>query len=462
MHYIINTSINNPLKLKQKYYYKVVNRFSGINTFYASHEKDIGNSDVCSNLTTKPQTDNKSENNKIITYSIYNYLHTNDPYYYPYRSVIVAVPENQVLAFSPPKSIPFQQFFKTNPYLHYDIIINEWIEGVMINLFFDQRTQSWEISTKGSINGNYVYKPRTISGLNNPKESSETSIIYSLKPKTYYQMFLEALSENIHKKLNDVVIFKNFPKQYSYSFVLQHPDIHILLNKITPRVYLVSIFEIDSQTTVNNSINHITYISPNIYEKWGLFSNILGVLHFPQRYDLEFDNYTQIIEKMSSLRTQMNTLGIVLTNSITGERTTIRNMTYDKINSSLKMYPVNQYQYLCLYKIKKVDEFLLKYPGYKNAFDIFEEEYNYFITNLHNTYYMVYIKKSLKKKDISQKYLSHIYKLHYEVYLPSLSNGEIKIINKKEIREYFNKFEPHQQLYYLNYERRKHAFNIIE
>uniref|UniRef100_A0A6C0DPQ7 Uncharacterized protein n=1 Tax=viral metagenome TaxID=1070528 RepID=A0A6C0DPQ7_9ZZZZ len=417
MHYKIDASINNVLKIKQKYYRKSLSQCAGSGT-------------------------------GGVSYSIYNYIKNNisgnDFDYYPYRSIIMSSPENRVLAFSPIKSITFQQFCKVNPYFNNDIIVNEWIEGTMINLFFDERIQSWEISTKSSVGGDYVYKPYN------------TSTILSSAPtkfKTYYKMFLEALLEDVEKPLNDIAVFSNFSKKYSYSFVLQHPDNHILLNIAKPRLYLVNVFEMEHNT------NRVAYISPIVYENWGMFSDIQGVILFPKRY--KFNTYDEIVEKMGVLRSKIDSAGIVLTNSLSGERTTIRNKSYDKLYSLLKVYPVNQYQYLCLKKVNKVEEFLSKYPSYRIVFDRFEQEYNHFITNVHNSYYMFFVKKNIRKEDLTTKYIYHIYKLHHEIYLPSLSSVDKRKITKPVIREYFQNFEPHQILYYLNYERREHVMGWV-
>ena len=195
-----------------------------------------------------------------------------------------------------------------------------------------------------------------------------------------------------------------------------------------------------------------------------MFSNLQGIIHFPKRYSCYF--YSQVLKLVTMEKTKMDCLGIMITNSITGERTTVKNRVYDTIRSSLINFPINHYQYLCLFRINKVDDFLLKYPSYTLAFSRFERHYKRFITNVHNSYYSYYVNKTGRAGDISDKYLYHIHKLHSEVYLPSLASSGLnkttnrKVINKEAIREYFKQYEPHQLLYYLNYERRNHSLSF--
>ena len=83
-------------------------------------------------------------NHRIIRY-IKDKLETPEDYsmYGKYRSVI-ANKDNFVIAFSPPKSVKYSEFIKRNDVQ--DVIVEELVEGTMINLFFDEFKQEWELS----------------------------------------------------------------------------------------------------------------------------------------------------------------------------------------------------------------------------------------------------------------------------------------------------------------------------
>jgi hypothetical protein len=107
------------------------------------------------------------------TYKIYNYdksiLSSLDNFHDKYRSVVFSYPENKLLSFSPPKSIEYFAFVEKYSKIigelgepvQKNITATEKIEGISINLFYDHRIQSWEISTKTNIGGNYWYFPNS-------------------------------------------------------------------------------------------------------------------------------------------------------------------------------------------------------------------------------------------------------------------------------------------------------------
>jgi hypothetical protein len=110
--------------------------------------------------------------------------------------------------------------------------------------------------------------------------------------------------------------------------------------------------------------------------------------------------------------------------------------------------PNLQYHYLVLYRIGKVTEFLSFFPMYKKIFYRFYTAYHNFITEVHEGYLSYYIKK--ESKQIDKRYFIHVSKIHHEIYLPSLATNEKKKITHRVVREYFDKFEPGEVLYYLN------------
>jgi hypothetical protein len=184
-----------------------------------------------------------------------------------FRSIITNE-NNKILCFAPPSLLEINKFFEKYPSSltsHDNILINELIEGTMINLFYDERISSWEISTRSILKANNWYYKINYADDNN------------IKQKTFRQMFMEQffVNENEPRDINN--IFNLFSKNYCYSFVLQHPDNHIVLNIESPKVYLVAVYEL-----LNN--NNIKFISPFSYEKWECFEN--NKICFPYQFFL--------------------------------------------------------------------------------------------------------------------------------------------------------------------------------
>jgi hypothetical protein len=264
---------------------------------------------------------------------------------------------------------------------------------------------------------------------------------------TFRKMFLEALGGHEQNDINDLECLQDLSKEFCYNFVLQHPANHIVLRIISPLLYLVSVYHLHE--------NVATEIPINVYEKWECFSG--EQIQFPRRFEEESD-YDQLEAKYCSVNSPYNKVGLMFTNIKTGMRAALENPTYKEVKELRGNNPNLQYQYLCLLRIGKVMDFLLYFPQYKPIFYRFYKEYQEFITNVHQSYISYYIRKS--GQTISKKYFPLIYKLHHEVYLPSLAEGKEKIIMRRgEIGKQLGQLLPSELIYYLNYN--KEEANIV-
>lgn len=214
-----------------------------------------------------------------------------------YKSVILSCPEKDVLCFSPPKSFHYEQFIKKYPEINDTILINEFIEGTMINLFYDYKTSKWLISTRKRIGG----KNRITSHF---KEN-----------KTFYQLFLESLSANNDDELSELPFIKILPMSYCYSFVLNHME-------SKPISHLVSVYKIYFDNTIK-------FILPTEYEKWKIFENVVGLIQFPNRIE-NYDTYDSLNDYYNDIHNNCHSKGCVITHLKTGERTKIINIEYSK------------------------------------------------------------------------------------------------------------------------------------
>ncbi len=374
------------------------------------------------NITIRKKTINTGKRK----YNVYNYdkskLDKDDTEAIKYRSVLFD-DNNKLLSYSLPKSKKYDEFIKNNNLNDEDLLITEIIEGTMINLF--NNGDKWEISTKSSVGGEYFYY-RNGYDKDYGKE----------KQLTFKKMLYDCL--RISDDNEFIRITEDLSKDICYSFVMQHPDNHIVLNNVDMNLYLVAAYKINE--------NKAEYILFNELINMDCIKTMMEFIKLPKIIN-KLENYKEMELKYTKENNEL-IVGLMYLNEKTGERCHIINDGYKKRKDIRGNNPNLQYQYLCLKKIGKVKEFLEYFPQYKDLFYKFYIEYKNFLTNIHQSYLTYYIQKN--KERVSKKYFYHIYKIHHNIYLPSLKIGK-KIMNKGEIFNYFEDYDPIQQLYYLNY-----------
>lgn len=353
-----------------------------------------------------------------------------------YRSVILSHPEEELLSFSPPRSISKSQFHTAYPDITSDKLqITEIIEGTLIHLFYDKRIQSWEIATRGAVGGQYHFFDK------NTKDKRKTT--------TVYDMVLDALRLSRSSSLNDYL--DGMPKSYSYSFVLQHPENHIILPIRRPCLYLVGVYDIMPVSMCLVSIPQF------IYERFLCFIDI-PTIQFPRLYtlgDFSVNSFNDLDEKYNSIHIPFSKykIGLMITHLPSGNRCVIRSPVYEEIYKIRYLNTDLQYQYLCLRYIGRVSDFLSYFSQYKGDFYRFYEQTRDFLENLHASYMSFYVLKTGVPCNL--KYWPYIRRLHRDIYLPSLKTGVEKSITRGVVHEFMNKIRPEEWLHILNYEQRK-------
>ena len=345
------------------------------------------------------------------------------------RSVIINN-ANKVVGFAPPKSLHADTFIQKYPdHKTCDsIVAEEFIEGTMINVFFDPSiglTGGWEISTRNTV-------------------GATSSFYKSPHAKTFRQMFMEAASEN---KLD----INKLETDMCYSFVLQHPENRIVVPFSKPDLYLVGVY------LINNLQDNITVYFNDHQEYKYFFDELKTTVKFPQKYD--FNKYSELIEKYGSMNTSYDIVGVVIHNKSTGERCKIRNPVYEQVRSLRGNQPKLQYQYLCLRKEGKVKDFLKFYPENKSEFSAFRDQVHLFTNTLYANYVSCYIKKEKPLIEFSEQYRTHMFNIH-QLYMNDLREKRL-FINNTSVQKYVNELHPSLLMYCLNFPMRKRNVDTI-
>ena len=343
------------------------------------------------------------------------------------RSVIYSHPGHNLLSYSPGQSITNNSFTDQFDYKWSDIYVNEFIEGLMINLFYDYRYNKWEIATKGAVGGEYGFFSKNVS-----KQKCNQTIL---------SMFVDAFCTKGNKIMN-IEALAYFSKQYSYSFVLRHPDNPIIYPIQFASLYLVAVYDINRKDRSTTSIPH------GIFQSWAFLQNT--PILFPRQLLVNESN--DLHKHLSVIDDNTKTIpGYVATHMSSGKRSIFYHPTYTSMLKLFKVDPHFVYHYLCLRRMDLVKAYVVAVPTFRKMFYRFKEHCDEFIENLHTAYLVKFVWRNEKK--VSNKYDKYATAIHREIYIPSISKTRVTI-TRKVIRDYVMSKPPGEILYSLFYEKR--------
>jgi hypothetical protein len=368
-------------------------------------------------------TDLKNEVFRIVKYNKNMLNNDNIPTCGLFRSVVVNS-DNKVVSFSPPKSINTDLFIQNHDSDKFQsLVAEEFVEGTMINVFWDYKNTLWEFSTRSTV-------------------GAQSAFFKTQNAKTFRAMFLEAAS---HNKLDLNALDKNL----CYSFVLQHPENRIVVPFKQPQLYLISTYMIDNEDQSN--------IKVCVVDRADFFTHHPNTtVKMPTTYN--FSTYTDIILKYASMSTSYDILGVTIYNNNTGERTKIRNPVYEQVKQLRGNQPKLQYQYLCLRKEGKVGDFLKYFPEYKKDFASFRDQLHLFTNTLFANYISCYIKKAKPLIEFPDQYRTHMFNIH-KLFLNDLKEQKLYVTNTVVIK-YVNNIHQSLLMFCLNFQLRKHNVDL--
>jgi|SaaInlV_150m_DNA_3_1039698.scaffolds.fasta_scaffold01896_2 hypothetical protein len=307
-----------------------------------------------------------------------------------YKLVIYSYPEKELVCYSPPKTMITTEFMAHYPEITSNIVIQEYIDGVMLHLFYDKRCDVWRI-VSGEDTHNIIEQFKSIFHMN---ETNHSPVLDYLNTSNCYTFIFNANAENDRK------------------------------------FYLVSVYEL-----INNIVR---YIPVSEYENDSFLRDIEGIIYFPKQYDVSCYNDLLFYE---------NNIGYVLTDTNNGIHTKMicPNYSTQKALSTIDSYYI--YEYLCVRRIDKLYEYNQIHRNTKSLRYQIHNEYERVITQLHNYYANKYIHK--RKISIPEKYIRYLALFHKRIYISSLKKKNKMNVTRSRIKEYLNRMDPIEILYLL-------------
>ena len=362
------------------------------------------------------------------------------------RSVVLDQ-HGKIMAYSPPKCVVPTADELNSRFSDENIIVEEFVEGTMINVFYhkpngQEEGAGWDVATKSCVGGNIVFhsvakKPEPTASTIEATESESVE-----QKKTFRRMFLECM--------NAVGLdFDALCKDCSYSFVMQHPNNHIVRDITKPALYLIAVYKADNESLVIEEQccdEHLARINASTTE--GTTSTSVKLPHRFTGAGLH-----ELKEQYVSLNAPYDFPGLVCRERSTGARFKFRNPNYERIKNLHGSEPKLQFQYLSLRQQGKVKEYLKLYPEHRAAFQQFRDQMHAYTNQLFANYIGCYVKKERTFAEYPPEFKTHMFRLH-EQYLKELREKKEHITLGKTIA-YMNGLFPSHQIYALNYGVRK-------
>lgn len=328
---------------------------------------------------------------------------------------------NRLLCFAPPKAMPYDFFKKKYKKKTNYIIAEEWLEGMMINVFWDESVGfggTWEIATReGLYGGEYTF--------------------FSNKKKVHI-CFKEACDAcNLDINMLD--------KNICYSFLMQHPED---VNVVTPfkeiRIYLIEMYEI--QNREDGAICVYPYYK---YEHSMCHWLPKTYVKMPNIIEWETDHFDDLKRKYENTNMPYFIKGVVIRDELSGLRTQIKNVNHSIAKDHYGAHLEKQYYYLKLRHLQKVNVFLELFPDDKSEFDTYQKEVQILVQTMYKNYITSFIKKEKKLHEYDSYLMrNHLFEIH-KIYKKDCK-PENKYITYSIVEKYVNQLEPYELMLFIN------------
>ena len=389
-----------------------------------------------------------------------------------FRSIVLDG-NGHVCCVAPPKMLKLTDDMKALSVNSADghLTAEELVEGIMVNLFWHPAGQGegggkWYIATKscvGEVSYDHIIEAQAEVQLQDGAGAGAATTT-----ATFQRL---SVQEVLRRRICDVLSLlpgglKSVPKDYCYSLVIQHPKNQIVNVITVPALYLVAVYQLTSAAGVNvirinrdifsgnfgGSVSHmpsaLSCVAADVGGEGGEGGEgedtVVTATFTPHTVDDYCNMYASMDTRSVSLA------GVVFVDKDTGFCYKKRNPKYESVKKRKGMEQKLMAQYLQMRKDHGIDEYLKYHPQHSRAFRQFRDRLHDYTQRLYDAYIAHYIKKDAKPlKEYDRELKTHMYKLHYDVYLATMKESGA-FVTKHTVINYVNQLAAAQQLACLN------------
>ena len=328
------------------------------------------------------------------------------------------------------------------------LIAEEIVEGIMVNLFWREK---WYIATKSCV-GEVSY--------DHIVEAQAEAAIGAVDAPAGAAFQKLGVQEVLRRRICEVLSLlpggmDSIPKQYCYSLIVQHPKNQIVNVITVPKLYLVAVYNVTEEgagadviridrdifsANFGGSVSHMPVgLSCIAAEDGGAADSEVTATFTPHTVEDYCRMYASLETRSVSLP------GVVFVDKDTGFCYKKRNPKYESVKKRKGMEQKLMAQYLQLRKDHGIDEYLKYHPQHSRAFRQFRDRLHDYTQRLYDAYIAHYVKKDAKPlKEYDRELKTHMYKLHYDIYLATMKEAGT-FVTKHTVINYVNQLAAAQQ-----------------
>lgn len=279
-------------------------------------------------------------------------LNLSDPEVRNNRSVVYDLNTHETLMMSPPKSDLLEDFRKEHPDLK-DVLVQEFPSGPMVNDFYHPSLEHRLLSTRSFVGAENNFRTK----------------------RTFRELFMDAFKNATGLDYNETFgsgKLENEPvlkRDWTYSYVLQHPDYLDVPRVKEPTLYLVE---------VRDRCNNFDRVDLDQVEKE--FKEAGWKIKFPKKYQFgSWDEVDKFIETQDG-----HEQGLVF--HYQNQRSKVRNNSFLFNRELLGNCSVTEDIFAENYKNKTINDFKSVYPEMASLFDTYVNEMEALKKEIHSSY----------------------------------------------------------------------------
>ena len=298
-----------------------------------------------------------------------------DPVVRAFRSVVWDSRLNRPVFVAPMKSESLDQL----PTDYTNIIVEDFLDGVMVNVFMDPVTGNWRMATRSRLDADNKFYEHTFASL------------FSATWSSYFP--------NGFAMLNP---------QFGYSFVLQHPLNRIVVPVASPLISCVEICHINQAAV---TVMFMPAVSPMMP---------------PRRYSVasseQLTDLMSHLEQFEGIRSQ----GAVIKDLTTGRRWKLRTQAYKSVRALRGNHSKMEYVWFDNMKKGSLPMYLSVYPEETVRAGEALKNWTAIVAEIYEWYVHVFKVRDCPKDKIPQHYKGVLFDLHGE-YIKRLAPAKLSL-----------------------------------